>query len=283
MCIYKYIDNIYIFLIHKLMSLSKKKNSLFNFHFFRIYIYHPFLFFFNFLRYPKSSLNLLNKVLNDNIFSIYNLEIKCPKKIDNYFFANLNSKFNSFILEKYEDSEKKLIDKYLDKNDTVLELGGCIGVISNIINRKLVDKSSHLVLEIDNLKYNYLLENKELNKAGYKLINGVLSDKKNLYYEKSTNFLGGKLIEQKNDSPIKSYSLKYLERQFGLIFNTLIMDIEGGEVELIKEIRLNSFNKLIFEIHFDRSSNKYISIKKELTKNNFKLTDSDGKVEYWQR
>lgn len=265
------------------MTLTKKKFSLVNFHFFRIYIYHPFLFFFNFFRYPLGSLSLLIKVTSNNIFTLYDFKIKCPNKIDEYFFANLNSKFNSFILGRYEDEEKKLIDKYLDKNDIVLELGGCIGVISNVINKKLVNKSDHLVLEIDNLKYNYLMQNKDLNKSGYNVINGVLSKKENLYYEKSTNFLSGKLTHQKNDNPVKSYSLKDLEKKIGLIYNTLIMDIEGGEVEVIKEIELNSFSKLIFEIHFDRFSKNYIIIKNELLKNNFKLQETYGKVEYWKR
>ena len=270
-------------MIYKLATLSTTKISPFHFHFFRIYIYHPFLFFFNFLRYPRSTCNLLMKVLSDNIFLIYGLKIKSPSKIDKYFFANLNSKFNSFILGKYEENEKRLIDKYVEKNDIVLELGGCIGVISNVINRKLEDKSNHLVLEIDSLKYNYLNENKSLNNSDYLSINGVLSKKGNVYYEKSTNFLSGKITEKKNDYPVKSFCLNELERKVGLVFNTLIMDIEGGEVELIKEINLSSFNKLIFEIHFDRFNKKYITIKKKLLKNNFKFEKSHGEVEYWRR
>ena len=57
------------------MTLTKKKFSLFNFHFFRIYIYHPFLFFFNFFRYPLGSLSLLIKVTSNNIFTLYDLAI----------------------------------------------------------------------------------------------------------------------------------------------------------------------------------------------------------------
>ena len=128
-----------------------------------------------------------------------------------------------------------------------------------------------------------MIQNKDLNKSGYNTVNGVLSKKENLYYEKSTNFLSGKLTDQKNDNPVKSYSLKDLEKKIGLIYNTLIMDIEGGEVEVIKEIELNSFSKLIFEIHFDRFSKNYIIIKNELLKNNFKLQETYGKVEYWRR
>ena len=95
-----------------------------------------------------------------------------------------------------------------------------------------------------------------------------------------------KIVQYKKlevESCKKKLPIKDLEKKIGLIYNTLIMDIEGGEVEVIKEIELNSFSKLIFEIHFDRFSKNYIIIKNELLKNNFKLQETYGKVEYWKR
>lgn len=254
----------------------------FNYHFFRIYIYHPCLFLLNLIRYPNKSFKLLKLNFSSNQYLLYGFKIISPKKIDKYFFANLNSKFNSFILELYEPNEKKLIDKYLNSKDVVLELGGCIGVISLNIN-KVIKHSKHLVLEIDPEKYNFLIKNRDLNDINFHTLNGVLSNKKKLYYEPSTNFWGGRLVNFKTNFSVRSYTIDQLEQNTNLVFNTLVMDIEGGEVEVFEEINLDNFNKLIFEIHFNRKSKNYTKIESKLVQSNFKKIESYGRVEYWKK
>jgi FkbM family methyltransferase len=265
------------------MKFSKTRFNPFNYHFFRIYIYHPFLFFLNIFRYPKGIFKLLLQTFYSNHYSVYGFTIASPKKIDKYFFANLNTKFNSFILEKYEVNEKKLIEKHLNQNDIVLELGGCMGVISLLINNILNKKEGHIVIEIDSNKFEYLQLNRKLNNGKFKMLNGALSNNRNLYYKESNNFWGGKMVEYKTSKPVKAYNLPDLEQKFNLTFNTLVMDIEGGELEVIKKLNLISFEKLLFEIHFNREKNQYKTIEKRLKDNNFILKESYGRVEYWHR
>lgn len=265
------------------MKYSNSIINPFNYHFFRVYIYHPFLFFFNCIRHPKKIIDLIIKINSKNTFNVYGFEITSPKNINKYFFANLNSKFNSFILEKYEFNEKKLVEKYLTEDDIVLELGGCIGVVSLLINRILNKKENHIVLEIDKNNLEYLKLNRENNHAHFNVINGVLSNNNNLYYQESHSFWGGKLVKEINSNPIQSYSLKQLELNSNLKFNTLVMDIEGGEVEVINEIDLSGFKKLLFEIHFERTSDQYITIEKILNHNNFTKIERYGRVECWER
>ncbi len=265
------------------MKFTLTRLNPFNFHIFRIYIYHPFLFFYNCLRYPKSSLSLLIKNFSSNEYLVYGFKIVSPKKIDKYYFANLNAKFNSFMLEKYEVSEKNLIEKKLTQNDIVLELGGCIGVISLVITKIINNNGAHVVLEIDKNKFEYLELNKQLNNANFKLFNGALSNKKNLYYEESNSFWGGKAVESNNSKPVNCYNLIELGKKSNLKFNTLVMDIEGGEVEIINELDFSGFNKLLFEIHFDRDKDQYRNIEKKLNNSNFIKKDGHGRVEYWER
>lgn len=241
------------------------------------------MFFYNFLRYPNSSFRFTIKNFSSNEFNVYGFKIVSPKKIDNYYFANLNAKFNSFILEKYEVNEKVLIEKYLDQNDVVLELGGCIGVISNLITRIINNNGAHVVLEIDENKFKYLTLNKKLNNAHFKLVNGALSNKKKLYYEEANSFWGGRVVEYENSNPVDCYNLLEIEEKSNLKFNTLVMDIEGGESEVINELDLYSFNKLLFEIHFDRDEDPYRKIEKKLNSNNFIKKDSHARVEYWEK
>ena len=92
------------------MPVLTKKTFLFKFHFFRIYIYHPVILLLNFLRYPKLSLKLVESILKSNSFNVYGFKIQCPNKIDRFLISNINAKFNYFILEKYEQNEKYLVD-----------------------------------------------------------------------------------------------------------------------------------------------------------------------------
>lgn len=264
------------------MPILTKKNFLFKFHFFRIYIYHPLLLLLNFLRYPKLSFKLVESILKSNSFNVYGFKIQSPKKIDRFFISNINAKFNYFILEKYEQNEKYLVEKYIDENDKVLELGGCLGVISLIINNKLLNKNYHLVLEIDSEKYKFLNINKQLNNSGYISINGAFSENEKVFYDKSL-FWGGKLSQNKNDIPVESYNLVESEKIIKAKFNALVMDIEGGEVEVINSLNFNNFDKVIFEIHFDRGSYEYQEISKKLKSNKFKRIETKDRVEIWKK
>ena len=114
------------------------------------------------------------------------------------------------------------------------------------------------------------VKNRDLNDANFHILNGVLSNNKKLYYEPSTNFGGGRLVNFKTTFPVISYTKDKLEQNTNLVFNTLVMDIEGGEIEVFKEINLENFNKLIFEIHFKRKSKNYIKIESKLVQSNFK-------------
>ena len=263
------------------MSTKKILINPFNYHFFRIYIYHPCLLIINFLRFPNKVFRLLRIGFTSNLYTVYGFKISTPKKIDKYFFANLNTKFNSLIQENYENSERELILKYLSPDDVVLELGGCIGVISNVINKKINDKKSHVVLEVDKVKFNFLKKNKSLNNVCFQLINGALSDKKGLYYKSAGNFWGGNLVKFKTSFPVHTYSLTELQKKFRIKFNTLVMDIEGGEFDVFNEINFKEIQKIIFENHYRSYSNECKLINKKLNNNNFKKKEINGRVEFW--
>ena len=61
------------------------------------------------------------------------------------------------------------------------------------------------------------------------------------------------------------------------------MDIEGGEVEVINSLNFNNFDKVIFEIHFDRGSYEYQEISKKLKSNKFKRIETKDRVEIWKK
>jgi FkbM family methyltransferase len=228
-------------------------------------------------------LNFIRNTSDENLpYKLFNFIIFSPKKLNSSFFANINTHFSTFILQKYELSEKYLIEKYIEKDDVVLELGGCLGVTSLLINKQINTKSAHLVFEIDKEKYKFLTKNKKINNSKFQVINGAISDNKKMFYKSSNNFWGGKISPIGKDSDqIKTYSLSNIFNEFNLNFNTLVMDIEGGEIEIIKNPYLSKFKKIIFENHYLEDFLVNNQLKKELEKNGFTKKESLNKVEYW--
>lgn len=245
-------------------------------------LYQPLIFIRNLFVSPLISFKIFFKSIFKNPYRLFNLKIKSPFKLDNNLLANFNTHFNCFGIGNYELSEKHLIEKYLDSKDSVLELGGCLGVISLITNRILHNKKNHVVLEIDSKKYKYLKHNKVINKAEFYCCNGALSVHENLFYESGVGIWGGKATNIGTyKEKVVAYTIKDLETKYNLIFNTLVMDIEGGELEIFKTFKIKQFNKIIFENHYANDEN--LIIHNILKSNDFNLIERVGKVEFWKK
>ena len=62
------------------------------------------------------------------------------------------------------------------------------------------------------------------------------------------------------------------------------MDIEGGELDIIKHSDLDSFHKLIIEYHPKvLSSQDRVLYESLLTEKQFVLKDQSQNVEYWEK
>ena len=101
--------------------------------------------------------------------------------------------------------------------------------------------------------------------------------------------MSSSLIERSNrkgqiEIKVKGTSIEDLEEKLDLNFNTLIMDIEGGELAIIRNSNLEKINKLIVEYHPEiltqEDRKKYESI---LSENRFELKDKDQNVEFWSK
>ena len=96
---------------------------------------------YSLVRYPHFLImGMLLKIRNRPITS-GSLKISYPKENTSFLFVA------SLFFGMSEEDEKQSIDKYLNPNAVVLELGGCLGIISCHINEKLINKKNHVVLE----------------------------------------------------------------------------------------------------------------------------------------
>lgn len=155
----------------------------------------------------------------------------------------------------YEKDEIYLVNKMDIKDSTVLELGGCLGVLSTILNKKLAKPQNHIVIEpnpelIDTITYNKLHNN-----CKFKIENCVIS-KNGLHttftcYDKA---VAGSAHRRDNfEKNPRKYEIKNKTLDdYDHKFDVIVMDIEGGELQFLYEnheyIKKNT-KYIMLEIH----------------------------------
>jgi FkbM family methyltransferase len=238
---------------------------------------------YSLVRYPHFLImGMLLKIRNRPITS-GSLKISYPKENTSFLFVA------SLFFGMSEEDEKQSIDKYLNPNAVVLELGGCLGIISCYINEKLINKKNHVVLEANPSLIGYLIKNRDLNNYSFLIKNKVISN---------SDFIDFHIAKSIHSSSIKNKTLikhtiegitiKNLEKECSLNFDTLIMDIEGAELELILNTKFDelSIHTIIFELHdFNKMLNKkdVEKIEIKLKKDGFIFCDKIETSVIWKR
>ena len=140
---------------------------------------------------------------------------------------------------KIEDTEQRLSEKWTEEDDIVLELGARYGSISCLVNRMIKNKKNHYVVEPDKNVWNALENNMKRNKCDFKIIKGVIGEKK---YRLEGNGYAMSSVED-NTSDIETFSLP------DIAFNTLIADCEGYMEIFYNENKqlFKSLKKIIME------------------------------------
>jgi FkbM family methyltransferase len=201
-----------------------------------------------------------------NILKIIIPEFFWPKAvhIDGVHF-NLRGTPYSFgtkmVLKKgaYEVSERKLLKQLLRPSDTVIELGGSIGILTAIIS-KLIPEGRIVSVEasekISRFSKSWLEE-----KSNVKVITGFgfpvfeLAKKiKITNFDESLGSLGGTaefLFNENADFDARIYDLKKIIDSFQLEPTILLVDIEGSERVLIEQKAKfpTSLRGIIIELH----------------------------------
>lgn len=81
-----------------------------------------------------------------------------------------------FLIGSYERQERRFLKKYLNPEASVLELGGCIGVVSCVTNRLLRHPERHVVLEANPNLIPHLQRNKEFTGSAFTVENCIISN-----------------------------------------------------------------------------------------------------------
>jgi FkbM family methyltransferase len=195
----------------------------------------------------------------------------------------------------YESAEIRFVEKYLDGNLNVLELGGSIGILSSHIVAKL-QPGKHLITVEANPALLYNLETnivRHISKdASFKVLNyaiSYLSTDVNLNISKEYTTTATRVIADETGVTVKARTMSSILAEFDFNNYALICDIEGSEIEILLN-EAEVFDKcmqLFIELHDTNYWGKFYSVSdlKDIIRERhaFKLIDQQGHVFYFTK
>ena len=160
---------------------------------------------------------------------------------------------SAFFFGKWEQAERHAIDSYLRSDLPVVELGGCLGIVSCHINKKLERPEQHVVIEANPGILPTLEKNRELNNCKFVVRHAALGYGSS-YVDLHLTNIGANSLAPISDNIIEvpAVSLETILEDTGFETVSLVMDVEGAEVDLLEreiDVLRKSVATLVFEIH----------------------------------
>ena len=214
-------------------------------------------------------------------FKVEGLEFFIPFKLTDLQFRS------RFLSDSYEAEERKYLKEYLPEDATVLELGSCLGIVSCLTNRLLKNKSNHVVMEANPLLIDSIRKNRDHNNCLFDIESGMIShSKENEFYIHDLIVGGSSKRKTGRKIIVNGMTIQDLEDKYNLKFDTLVMDIEGGELDLLENhpAFFHNFKMIFMEVHPFADILTPLEAKRceeILTRLNFKLKLRDRNFQVW--
>lgn len=163
-----------------------------------------------------------------------------PKKIINHMLAGF-----------YETDELFVIKNIIGSDERVVDIGAGIGFVSAFIAKNLSEIGSIECFEANPMLIEKIKKNHAINNVKIQVNNEILSHSKgDQCFHVHEEFWASSLIpsEQSVNTIVVQKRLfqEYLDDKKPTM---IVVDIEGGEVELFRDINLDSVNKICIELH----------------------------------
>jgi len=219
------------------------------------------------------------KLVKPSIINYKNVQLKIDDSLISNHIKNIIYNFT------YEKEEILILSKVLSKEDIVMEVGAGMGFLSTFCAK--VNNSKVVAYEANPNMIKLIKENYILNNVKPNIKNIILSDKVGeveFYIEK--NFYSSSTQKRTEDAELIKVKTENINNEIEKYKSTfLIIDIEGGEKDLIKKIDFsnNNINKILIELHphviGDKNTNEVL---KYIIDNNFLLdTAKSGNYVYY--
>lgn len=154
----------------------------------------------------------------------------------------------------YETEEKQMCCDFLDRNDSVLELGAAIGYIGLYCQKKLGIRN-YVLVEANPRTLGVLKRNYELNGLTPNVLNFALaSENGQIDLNVETDFWENSILPSdasngRKTMQVPAATLDMLIAAAGVTFNTMIIDVEGAEQFIDFKNLPDSVEKIIIELH----------------------------------
>jgi FkbM family methyltransferase len=187
------------------------------------------------------------------------------------------------LLDEYEKEELSILEKHLEPNDVVIELGAGIGFLANYYCRAAVGK--HIAIEASPDLCQIIAQNTG-QFQNLTILNGVASKNSGEHsFHIYQDYWASSLYPVHLDNPalqlVKTVSVPAIDLDQLIIeqqATCLICDIEGGEKELFEQFELN-VPKIILELHWQILGHEQsLKILNRLVKRGYKLQGSQNVV-----
>lgn len=176
----------------------------------------------------------------------------------------------------YEHQEAEAVQRMIDAHTPVIELGGCLGVISTLTSRLLADETPHIVVEANPDVLTILEKTRKLNDADFDIVHGAYSTAAGDVRFDAQNTFATSKISSTGETSVPSITLKELHDQIDNRSFNLIVDIEGGEYDLTDELPLlqQHCKTAIIELHGSKKQNN--DFIKQFTNAGFTAEETEG-------
>jgi len=202
---------------------------------------------FNLLKFnTKLYLAGIYFTLFEKTYKVEGLDLVIPFDLTNIKFRG------QFPINFYEKQERRYLKQYLPKDACVLEMGGCLGVVSCLTNRLLDNPTQHVVVEANPNVVPTIEANKARNNCGFHIENCMVSNNPvNEFFLGKSILMSSNRRQSMQKISIAGKTVAQLEQEHNLNFDTVIMDIEGGELDFLRENRekLKDLRTVFIEVH----------------------------------
>jgi len=136
----------------------------------------------------------------------------------------------------HEMEERELIRRWMPSDIPILEFGGGLGVVSCLANRKLLEPSSHIVVEANPAMAVVLEDNRDLNGCKFQVINKALAyDCDDIELNLDVEFVGSSVKASADRTvKVKTTTVAELLNTAGFDQAGIVCDVEGSEQDLIR-------------------------------------------------
>jgi FkbM family methyltransferase len=141
-----------------------------------------------------------------------------------------------FLFGAWEREEIQLVTQVIDPTLPLIELGGCIGVVSCIANRLLDDPTKQIVVEANPDLVPLLTANRDRNGCKFEIVpKAVAYGKPSISFHQHDLAVGGSVLRQTGKTvEVPTTTVEELSRGFDEDKPiTLVIDIEGSELDVI--------------------------------------------------